>query len=491
MEFIQEQIAEINENNNTAQQDLSDVLDNISKQTTELIFLEEEWSGEIDFSLLKQKGFHNVVKIEIQKASITAIKNLPLNLSTLICRNNLLTSLTDLPKGLVELDVESNYLQTLDIRGLKNLTRLVVSNNQLTELAPLGESLKIIECNRNHLASLDLLPCKQLSKLHCSGNRLLVLKDPPTTLVDLKMDTHPTTEIQQRFQKASDPKEIEEKVDFADGIRAYFKLKAEYEERQNALKRAAYEREVEKSGTVLSMTAKREARKRANAVKAPCINCKRRVGTIFTLKDKKYRAFCGDVKDPCSLNIQIFGGRCSNRVQTLYQFKEQVEELKESIMKQKMDTLFHYLEEKESAALFKKNLEEYHSTNVLFKEMLETHEELYDSPYKRELIQRKEVEIYEFLRQIREWLGEYQKKIDTESDEQRESAEAMMNNIISLYNDSLVHAVQSLRMLKYKAVEMEADDNGLYTLRKFVVSPLDLDYPFGESPHVIKYIKSK
>jgi len=482
MEFIQDQIAEIEKDNNTAQEDFALFLDRQSKSTAELMF-SENWSGELDFALLKQKGFHNVVKIEIYKASITRVKNLPIELTRLVIHDNLITSLDNLPKGVVELDLKNNYLQSLEIGALKSLSTLIVSNNQLESLGPLPDSLRILECDRNHLATLDLLPCRRLERLHCSGNPILVVKDPPATLVDFVMDNNPLTEIQRPFRK-TDPKETETKIDYIEAIQSYFKMKAEYETKETALKRSAFEKEA----------LKREGKRRASSVKPPCINCKRKVGTIFSLKDKKYRAICGDVKEPCSLNIQIFGGRASNHTQTLYQFKEQMEELKETIIKQKMDTLFHYLDEKNSATIFKKNIEEYHSTNVLYKEILETHQELYDSPYKRELIQRKEVEIYELLRQIRELLTEYEKKTEMISLEMEEenTASAIMESITDLYQ-SLVNQMRALRMLKYKVVEVFTDSEGdhdLCTLQKAEVSPLDLEYSFGDSPHVIKFMRS-
>jgi hypothetical protein len=473
MEFIHERIAEINQEN-TAQSDLETFLHTVSKQTSKLM-ISEEWSGELDFAVLSQKGFHNIEEIEIYKANIIRLKNLPMNLKKLVCNDNLLTSLSDLPSSLVELNVANNYLETIDIGSLNNLAILLVSNNQLKELGPFGNELEVLECERNHLASLDLLPCKKLKKLHCSGNPLLVLKDPPVSLVDFAMDNNPLTEIQQRHRKV-DSKEVERKVDYAEAIQSYFKMKAAYEEKERNAAKRAYEKQGERG------------RKRPLP---PCVNCKRKVGTVFSLKNKIYRAICGDIKEPCSLNIQIFGGRASNRIQTLYHFKEQLEELKEVIIRQKMDTLFQYVNEKESAALFKKNLEEYHSTNVLFKEMLETHEEIYDSPYKRELIQRKEVEIYEIMRQIRELLSEYKKKVQAESEEESEGAAAIMESVVGIY-DSLVHQMQALRMLKYKVVETtEDEDTKVCTLHKLTASPLDLEYSFGESPYVKKYITKK
>ena len=80
--------------------------------------------------------------------------------------------------------------------------------------------------------------------------------------------------------------------------------------------------------------------------KPQCINCKRNVGTIFTIKTdiKEYvRNFivkCGDMSDPCPLDIQI---NYSIREQ-LYSFvnngSKSIEKLKLEIIKEKNNALF-------------------------------------------------------------------------------------------------------------------------------------------------------
>jgi Leucine-rich repeat (LRR) protein len=220
-----------------------------------------------------------VSSIILSPGNITKVENLPHNILRFECRHNMITSLANLPPNLKELIVPDNYLQSIDLKQAKEITELNVSGNQLAELGPLGKNLKILECERNHLVMLDLLPCKELTKLHCSHNPLLVIKDPPPNLADFVMDNNPLTEIQRPFRK-TDPKETETKIDYIEAIQSYFKMKAEYETKETALKRSAFEKEA----------LKREGKRRASSVKPPCINCKRKVGTIFSLKDKKYRA---------------------------------------------------------------------------------------------------------------------------------------------------------------------------------------------------------
>jgi hypothetical protein len=484
MDFIIEQIKTIREENNTAQESFSTFLNRIPTSSTEIILSNEDWSGDLDFAILKQRGFHNITSIEIQKASITKVNNLPLNLTRFACSYNLLISLEKLPSTLQILEVPHNYLQRIDIQGLSHLRKVVVSNNQLKELSPLMESLEQLDCEHNDLASLDLFPCKQLIRLHCSHNPILVLKDPPVSLIDLQMDNNPLTEIQRKYKEdvgagKDNTDENDAKIEYIEAIQTYFKIKAQYEEKELALKRTAYEKG----------SNKRDKRNRASAVKPPCIYCKRKVGTIFKCKDRKYTAICGDVREPCPLNIQIFGGYYENLTQILYSFKVYLEEIKETIIQQKMNTLFQYLNENKSAEKFKKNMEEYHSTNVMFKEIMETYQDLYDSPYKREQIKRKEIEIYELMQRIRDLLVEYQKSTSLGEMEER-AARNIMETILDSHS-TLENQIHSLRMLKYATVEMDelkTNEGKISILKKWDVALPQIDYLAGDEPSVIKFI---
>lgn len=477
MEFILDKIAEIQRDSNTAQMDLESRLTKMPKSATELILTEASWSGDLDFAILHQRGFHHITSIEIYKADITRVDNLPLHLERFVCKGNLLVRLEKLPKSLLELDVANNYLETLDIANCPLLEKLIVSNNQLQELAPLGENLITLECERNHLAILDLLRCKSLKRLYCSHNPRLTVKDPPESLTDFMMDNDPFHEVVHPYQ--GDARGIEERMEYREALQWFFKKKEEYENKVNDMKKKAYEKEA----------VKKDKKKRAAAVKAPCINCKRKVGTIFSAKDKKYRAVCGDIREPCSLNIQIFSGYASNATDILYQFKDQVEDWKEQMIRQKMDTLFLYLDEKKSATLFQKNLEEYRSTNLLYREMLESHQEQYDNPYTKELIRRKEVEIYDRIQQIRELVEEYDAKRDIETEEV--SAQTILHTIINQYKE-LANQRKALQALKYPLIQVDEDNiTGMAVLHTFPVPLADIDYMIGDTPHVVKFIHTK
>ena len=97
-------------------------------------------------------------------------------------------------------------------------------------------------------------------------------------------------------------------------------------------------------------------------------------------------AICGDTQNPCKLKIEIFSGNFGSNIDLLYKFKEHVDELKDDIIREKLDNLFNYKNEEKSVAIFKKKLEEYNFDSGMFKELLDRHNENYNNPHKNELI---------------------------------------------------------------------------------------------------------
>ena len=59
----------------------------------------------------------------------------------------------------------------------------------------------------------------------------------------------------------------------------------------------------------LSLEEKREGYKN---IKMNCIKCKRPVGTIFSTNNRELVAKCGDVSQPCSLDIRVNLGTYEN-----------------------------------------------------------------------------------------------------------------------------------------------------------------------------------
>ena len=88
-----------------------------------------------------------------------------------------------------------------------------------------------------------------------------------------------------------------------EAIDEFYRLKDKYE--------TSYYEKYVKSIVMSSQTKKQKRVAFSRLPKSECINCKRNVGTIFTVNyykpefARKFIAKCGDFQDPCPLDIQI------------------------------------------------------------------------------------------------------------------------------------------------------------------------------------------
>ncbi len=102
-------------------------------------------------------------------------------LQTLVCRDNLLTSLPPLPDSLTDLTCSYNNFSSVPVipAGIRILN---FNNNRLTSLPPLPAGLRSLHCRGNQLTSLPALP-DTLTYLQCDGNFLTSLPALPSGLI--------------------------------------------------------------------------------------------------------------------------------------------------------------------------------------------------------------------------------------------------------------------------------------------------------------------
>ena len=219
---------------------------------------------------------------------------------------------------------------------------------------------------------------------------------------------------------------------------------------------------------------------KARTVNPPCISCKRLVGSVFNRKDGRYLATCGDKVNPCKLNIQLFSGTHFNNETLLTIYKEDLEKMKEEIIKQKMDTLFNYVSEEQSVSEFKKALDDYNKDSKMYKDLLERYKDLHENPEKALAIEKKTQEIYEILADIKIQIKEY---------EQTHNRKTLMS-ALHIYKRDLIPAIKNRRMNQYEVMEVDVDeDNNISKLFQRELALNKMDFKYGEEPRVVKFTK--
>jgi len=473
MNIIKEQRETIIKENNTAQQTLRLILDKLNKNINTLD-INIPLQGDINFSILKDEDFSHIKTILIEKGEITNINGIPEGVTKIVIQRNLLFNLSDLPSSLTHLEIPYNYLSELNLIELKELQYLNISHNQFEEIENLPKSLVELHCQNNHFKILNFHGLENLKTLNISNNKITVIENLPENIVDFNYENNPSIEFRNspkipKEKQSDDEMDMKQQISYNEALTTYFQLKHQYESSILAKKKEMYK---------TSTKSKRRKLRELLSLKPACINCKRPVGTIFKRKDERYLAICGDAKQPCHLKIELYTGRFSDNETLMYDFKEHVEDLKDKIIQQKLDTLFNFVNEKTAVEEFKKELNDYNETNVMLKELSDKYNENYHNPQKKELIQKKREVIYRYIENVRALLKEY------ENNENRE----LLRTAVQLQVEKLFPETENLRRLISEHMEMTTDKEYInHYLFKNEVSLSKNDFTFGEPQRVIHF----
>lgn len=120
MNIIESERENVRRDNNSAQDELMGIIENLSKSTSELV-IREPLHGDLDFAYLGESGFNHIKHIELGEGEITSIRNLPDEVRTLIVGRNLLTNLDNLSHKLEKIVCEDNYLTYFDGKSTPKL----------------------------------------------------------------------------------------------------------------------------------------------------------------------------------------------------------------------------------------------------------------------------------------------------------------------------------------------------------------------------------
>lgn len=480
MSFIEEQRKNIIAENNTAQADFLDVLDHLHPQVSDII-VREPLSGDLDFTVLKECNFTNITSLQFARGNITSLKNIPDGITKIICEDNLLVDMDDLPVSLVEMNVSGNGLKRLDFsNGSNALKEVNISRNEFATLSELPASLEILKCENNILKLLNLEGVENLKVLHCSNNPLLVVEHFPDTITDLRMENNPLIEIQRLYDNKSDNKgdskgeeeDGEIRADFTESLNTYFELKNEYATKVYDMKKSVFSK----------AKTKKAARLMIAELKPKCVNCNRPVGSIFNNDGRTYIARCGDPIHPCNLDIRIFAGEFSNIDILLNLIMNEIEDNKENIIKQKLDTLFNYISERDAIALFKKRLDEFTETNAFLKELKDEYTSIFFNEDKKDKIQLKEQHISRVQDRFNDLIAKYK-----ETDNREILKDAMV-----VFVNEIKPEMENLRLMKNETMEVTKDsDNITYRLFQKGYRLDKLDFTFGSYPKVLKFRSKK
>lgn len=452
-----------------------------------ILHITEPLEGVLDFQFLNER--HALTEIQFAEGGrITHIHHLPSTLQKLTCTKNELKELTKLPASLLELYVSHNHLSTIDFSQTPQLRIFQGSYNHLYSLSHLPSTLEQLYVNNNQLSELDLLGLDQLRTLHCLNNpHPLILKHVPSQTIDLQMDEGPLSqfESQQEYDLEGEEEEDEgvenvstpksSKISYHDALNRYMEYKTKYETNAKRIR------------VRTQLKAKKNGKKSKKAIPLPpCIQCSANVGMTFTKKDQIYLAHCGviDGKPNCAFHIELNAGLYEHFLDSLQNEMEILNNTKQDLIRQKIETLFGFISEKESADLFQERVKPYVYANDLFDNvLLPKYTSMYSNLEQKDLMERQWKIISELKTNLYTMLQEYQKEpLNRE----------LLHDAMQLYVQELLPEVKRLRTWKFPIMEMNDTTNqhGDVIESKLFQQNYALDnllYEY-EEPKVIRYV---
>ena len=243
--------------------------------------------------------------------------------------------------------------------------------------------------------------------------------------------------------------------EYETNLEKFFKLKKKYYDK--------IDREKQKIISNNDLTRK-EKRLKFNQVALKCINCKNIGGTIFETKKDYFRVVCGNTENPCSLNIN-FKRLTSQLVdENLIKYIEIISDLKEKIIKIKLDYLLGFITEEESIIQFttaKKELNDNYEIYIRYVEKYtNTINNIENQDKIKEMLETKNKYILEIKNHIEKY------RLNNNISEIRE--------IIELYKGDLEKLIDDINNLKYKEYYIYSNNN-LHQLIKEIYSIKDLE----------------
>ena len=176
--------------------------------------------------------------------------------------------------------------------------------------------------------------------------------------------------------------------------------------------------------------------------KLPCINCNNPVNTFFSNKNRKLTVLCGAAVNPvpgytaCDLNITIDLSSTLLLEEILTTIERNKEQMKEMIIKTKLDYIFKFTDEEATIDLFEKYKRNLEKMTTAYEKYIEIYGEKYD------------VNEEAYNTNIQEIIADIKRLINL--DQYREAIEIQINKLDPLIQDlkKKIYKIYEIREIK-------------------------------------------
>jgi hypothetical protein len=236
-----------------------------------------------------------------------------------------------------------------------------------------------------------------------------------------------------------------------DALNEYFKLKSKFENELNL-----YKKKIINNPTL----SKREKRSEFLKLKPKCINCKRpsKKGTIFSViynpeNDKtggyrKFTATCGNLVDPCNLNIEIDLGDTEPLDKLIRNIRDEIKSSKNKIIDNKNKLLFGLITTETALDNFDFNKGFITDLTSIYEMYFDQWNKIVDDPDKKRELDEATILFYETVNKMKASI----KKMN-ENNENK-----IASDVADIYIKLLKPLLDKIRHLKYSENLIYHDD---------------------------------
>jgi hypothetical protein len=274
-----------------------------------------------------------------------------------------------------------------------------------------------------------------------------------TTSISEREDSESDTESENIIDNVNEeiPSVNEEIPSVDDALNEYFRLKEKFEADMNINKRKII------NNITLS---KKEKRTEFLKLMPKCVNCKRpsKKGTLFSVtynpsndKTDAYRTFkaiCGNLADPCNLNIEINIGKYEHIDEALNYVRNEINKYKNSIIDDKNKLLFGLITTETALENFDSNKSYVVDMTSIYETYLDVWNKKVENPEKKTELEEALVQSYQSIDSIKDCI----KKMNEANDKQYAVDAA------TIYHTTLQPLLNKIRQLKYRENNVSNDD---------------------------------
>ena len=188
--------------------------------------------------------------------------------------------------------------------------------------------------------------------------------------------------------------------------------------------------------------------------KQKCVNCKRHVGSVFIIKYdnktdmKTYIAKCGDVSNPCPLNIHFEVGTTESYDKVILEQEKRINDYKKDIIHKKNEILFGYLDESDTSMILETTVHKLKDSTNTLGFFIEKNILVNNNPSKREVLKDMIIKFGEMKMDYKKMMIEFDNT----------SSNIKLHTALTFYTDEMLPLLKNIQTTKYDVNLVEFDE---------------------------------